>query len=170
MDGSLKNIGMKGGMMMKPFDKILFPVDISDTSPNIAPWVILMAERFDSEIHLLFVARELGQYATFSVIPGAIEQFETKLLKGAEIKIEEFAEVHFKDDPSVRTRVALGNPAQKILDYIGDEEIDLVIMGTHGRRGFDRIFFGSVADRVVKMSPVPVLTINPYGAQKDGER
>jgi nucleotide-binding universal stress UspA family protein len=48
------------------------------------------------------------------------------------------------------------------LDYISDEEIDLVIMGTHGRKGLDRVFFGSVADRVVKMSPVPVLTINPY--------
>lgn len=170
MTGSLKNIGNKGGMMMKPFKKILFPVDISDNSPNIAPWVILMAERFDTEIHLLFVARELGQYASFSVVPGAIEQFEAKLVKGAETKIEEFAEVHLKGYPDVITRVALGNPAQKILDYIGDEEIDLVIMGTHGRKGLDRIFFGSVADRVVKMSPVPVLTINPYGAQKYEER
>ncbi len=155
---------------MNQFSKILFPVDISDASPNIAPWVILMAERFDAEIHLLFVARELGQYASFSVIPGAIEQFETKLVKGAETKIEEFAEVHLKEYPNIRTRVALGNPAEKILDYIGDEEINLVIMGTHGRKGLERVFFGSVADRVVKMSPVPVLTINPYGAQKYGER
>ena len=147
---------------MKQFSKILFPVDISDTSPNIALWVIMMAEKFDTEIHLLFVARELGQYASFSVVPGAIEQFEAKLVKGAETKIEEFAEVHLKGYPNVRTRVALGNPALKILDYISDEEIDLVIMGTHGRKGLDRIFFGSVADRVVKMSPVPVLTINPY--------
>jgi nucleotide-binding universal stress UspA family protein len=160
----------KGGRVMNQFSKILFPADISDASPNIAPWVILMAERFDAEIHLLFVARELGQYASFSVIPGAIEQFETKLVKGAETKIEEFAEVHLKGYPNIRTRVALGNPAEKILDYIGDEEIDLVIMGTHGRKGLERVFFGSVADRVVKMSPVPVLTINPYGSQKYGER
>jgi nucleotide-binding universal stress UspA family protein len=157
-------------MIMKPFEKILFPVDISDTSPNIAPWVVVMAEKFDAEIHLLFVARELGQYATFSVVPGAIEQFEAKLIKEAEKKIDEFAEVHLKGDPSVRTRVALGNPAQKILDYISDEGIDLVIMGTHGRKGLERVFFGSVADRVVKMSPVPVLTINPYGIQNHGER
>ena len=155
---------------MKPFDRILYPVDISDASPNIAPWVILMADRFNTEIHLLFVARELGQYASFSVIPGAIEQFEAKLVKGAEKKIEEFAEVHLKGYPNFKTRVALGNPAQKILDYISDEEIDLVIMGTHGRKGLDRFIFGSVADRVVKMSPVPVLTINPNGVQKYGER
>ncbi len=154
---------------MKTFNKILFPVDLSDPSPNIAPWVIMMAERFDTQIHLLFVARELGQYATFSVVPGAIEQFEAKLLEGAETKIKEFAEVHLKGYPNLRTRVALGNPAQKILEYIRDEEIDLVIMGTHGRKGIDRIFFGSVADRVVKMSLVPVLTINPYGAQQYDE-
>jgi nucleotide-binding universal stress UspA family protein len=156
-------------MVMKSFKKILFPVDISDTSPNIAAWVIVMAERFDAEVHLLFVARELGQYATFSVVPGAIEEFEAKLIKGAETKIDEFAEVYLEGYPNIRTRVVLGNPAQKILDYISDEEIDLVIMGTHGRKGLDRFFFGSVADRVVKMSPIPVLTINPYGAQKYGE-
>jgi nucleotide-binding universal stress UspA family protein len=88
---------------MKPFKKILFPVDLSDVSPKIAPWVIMMGERFDTEIHLLFVVRELGQYATLSVVPGAIEEFEAKLAKGAETKIEEFAEAHLKEYPNVRT-------------------------------------------------------------------
>ena len=43
------------------------------------------------------------------------------------------------------------------------EGVDLVIMGTHGRKGLERIIFGSVAERVVKNSPIPVLTVNPYG-------
>jgi nucleotide-binding universal stress UspA family protein len=56
----------------------------------------------------------------------------------------------------------LGDAAQEVLNYIQSEGIDLVIMGTHGRKGLEHIIFGSVAERVVKHSPVPVLTVNPY--------
>jgi len=54
------------------------------------------------------------------------------------------------------------NIKQEILKTIDSEGIDLVIMGTHGRKGLKYVFFGSVAENVVKRSPVPVLTINPY--------
>ncbi len=55
-----------------------------------------------------------------------------------------------------------GDPAEEILKYIAAQKVDLVIMGTHGRKGLDRILFGSVATQVVQKSPAPVLTINPY--------
>jgi nucleotide-binding universal stress UspA family protein len=57
----------------------------------------------------------------------------------------------------------LGDAAEEILKYVRSEGIDLIIMGTHGRKGLEKIVFGSVAERVVQKSPVPVLTINPYG-------
>ena len=56
----------------------------------------------------------------------------------------------------------LGDAIEEIINYINNEGIDLVIMGTHGRKGLNRVFFGSVADGVIKMSPVPVMSINPY--------
>jgi len=49
-----------------------------------------------------------------------------------------------------------------IIDYAQTEKIDLIIMGTHGRKGLDRTFFGSVAENVVKNAPMPVMVINPY--------
>jgi nucleotide-binding universal stress UspA family protein len=147
---------------MKPFKKILFPVDLSDVSPKIAPWVIMMAERFAAQICLLFVVRAFEYYTPFCHVPGEIESFVSGIIKGAEAKIEEFAKTDLKDYPHCKTKVVSGDPAHGILDYIASENIDLVIMGTHGRNGLDRILFGSVADRVVKMSKVPVLTINPY--------
>ena len=60
---------------MKPFRKILFPVDLSDASHKIAPWVIMMAERFDAKIYLLFVARTLEHLTTFCDAPAAIDKF-----------------------------------------------------------------------------------------------
>jgi nucleotide-binding universal stress UspA family protein len=52
--------------------------------------------------------------------------------------------------------------SEEILNYIEDRHTDLVIMGTHGRKDMDKIIFGSVAERVVKTSPVPVMVVNPY--------
>ena len=70
-------------------------------------------------------------------------------------------EEQFESD-SCTARVVLGDPAEEILNYAQAEGIDLIIIGTHGRKGLERIIFGSVAERVLKKSPVPVLTVNPY--------
>ena len=144
---------------MKPFKKILFPVDLSDVSPKIAPWVIMVAEKFEAQICLFFVVRELGQYASFSVVPGVIEEFEAKIIKGAETKMEEFAKTNLKEYPHFETKVVSGDPAQEILDFISAEEIDLVIMGTHGRTGIEHVFFGSVAEKVLRHSPFRIFVI-----------
>jgi nucleotide-binding universal stress UspA family protein len=147
---------------MKPIKKILFPVDFSEVSPKIAPWVLMMAEKFEAEIHLLFVARGFGYLSDVYVMPVTIENIQGEIIKGGETAMEEFVVAHFDKYPSVQTKVDLGDPGDRILNYITSEGIDLVIMGTHGRKGLERVFFGSVADRVIKVAQVPVLSINPY--------
>jgi len=147
---------------MCDFKKILFPVDLSEVSPKIVPYVREMAAKFDSEVHLVFVARILQHFTSIYVPHPSINKFEKELVEGAEKKLQEFTEEYFKDTPC-KAKVILGDAAQEVLNYVQSESIDLVIMGTHGRKGLEHIIFGSVAERVVKQSPVPVLTVNPYG-------
>ncbi len=64
--------------------------------------------------------------------------------------------------PSFVKKILIGDAASEIIRYAQEEKIDLIIMGTHGRKGLEKALFGSVAEKVVKNSPVPVLTINPY--------
>jgi len=64
--------------------------------------------------------------------------------------------------PNFQKRVVSGDTVDEILKVIESEDIDLLIMGTHGRKGLDHTIFGSVAEKVVKKSPSPVLVINPY--------
>jgi len=71
-------------------------------------------------------------------------------------------DVHFSNFPNTKTRVVAVDASEEILNYIENQHIDLVIMGTHGRKGMDKIIFGSVAERVLKASPVPVMVVNPY--------
>jgi len=151
---------------MKAVHKILFPVDLSDVSPEMVPWVRFLAKKFSSEIHMLFVVRKFDYFSGLHVAQVSIENFEGEIIKGAETKIEEFANRHFEGYSGCRTKVMVGDAAEEIINHIKSENIDLVIIGTHGRKGLDRIVFGSVADRVIKMSPVPVLSINPYTLPK----
>lgn len=60
---------------------------------------------------------------------------------------------------TVVIEIVEGNPHEEILEYVSEHGIDMVIMGTHGRTGLDRVVMGSVAERVVRRSPVPVLTV-----------
>ncbi len=147
---------------MSAFRKILFPVDLSEVSAQIIPTVTSMAATFQSDLHLLFVARIFRYYDTIYVPPVSIVEFEEKIVQGAERRLNEFVEEHLKDCCVAVARVVPGDPAEEIVKYIDAEGIDLVIMGTHGRKGLDRILFGSVATHVVTRSPVPVMTVNPY--------
>ncbi len=147
---------------MNKFSKILFPVDLSDTMPKIVPFVTTMAKQFESKIHLLFVAR-VFQYFTGMYVPyPSIDKFESEIVEGAEKRLLEFKDEYFETFPEAKTMVVSGGAAEEILKYIQTEGIDLLIMGTHGRKGLDKIIFGSVAEQVVKSAPVPVLLINPY--------
>ncbi|MEW6267436.1 MAG: universal stress protein [Thermodesulfobacteriota bacterium] len=146
---------------MKPVQKILFPADLSAASPRIVPWVKAMAERFDAEVIVLFVARVFGHYSGMGVPYAFVTDFEAEIIKGARQSLDNFMNNHFK---GVRARPELirGYPAEEILNFAREESVDLIIIGTHGRKGLERILFGSVAEHVVKNSPVPVLTVNPY--------
>jgi nucleotide-binding universal stress UspA family protein len=152
---------MRKEFAMQHFKKILFPVDLSEVSPKLVPYVKEMAVTFGAEVHLLFVARILQHFTSIYVPHPSVNKFEAEMVKGAEKRLQEFVDEHFRDD-SAKAQVVLGDPAAEILNYAQAEGIDLIIIGTHGRKGLEHIIFGSVAERVVKKSLVPVLTVNPY--------
>jgi len=149
---------------MKEFNKILFPVDLSESSPKLVPYVTLMASKFGSKIHLLFVARVFEYFSGIYVPHPSISKFEDEVVKGAKKRIEEFTEEYFSDFPATKAKVVAGDISEEILKYTVSNGIDLLIMGTHGRKGLEKVIFGSVAERVAKTSPVPVLLVNPYKA------
>jgi nucleotide-binding universal stress UspA family protein len=150
---------------MQRFNKILFPADLSDVSAKIVPYVKEMADKFDAEVHILFIARGLQHFANIYVSEYAVKNFEEEIFKGAQKKLEEFVETFFKDR-HCKTKVVSGDPSDQILKYVRAAAMYVVIMGTHGRKGIDEIMLGNVAHRVIKNSPVPVLTVNPYLALK----
>ncbi len=108
------------------------------------------------------MARVLDYFANFYVPTPSINTMEKDIIAGAEKRMDEFVDQYFSDYPDKEAAVVAGDASEEINKYIESQGIDLVIMGTHGRKGMDKIIFGSVADRVVKTAPVPVLVVNPH--------
>ncbi len=146
---------------MKKVQKILFPLDFASNFEPLVPWVDTFAQKFDATVYVLFVTQDLSSFSTFYVPHGNIESFQQEALSAAQKKMEATAKDLFKNLHKLETRVEMGSPAEKILETVKKEKIDLIIMGAHGRKGLERAIFGSVADKVVQSATCPVMTIHP---------
>ena len=146
---------------MKQIKKILFPIDFAANFETLVPWVETFADKFDAQVYVLFVAQDLSHFATFYVPHGNIEEFQQQAIDSARKRMAAAAEEFFKKFPKLETRVELGSPAEKILAFVDQEKIDMIIMGAHGRTGLERAIFGSVANKVVKSASCLVLTVHP---------
>lgn len=146
---------------MQQIQKILFPIDFASNFETLVPWVSTLAKKFDATVYVLFVAQDLKHFASFYVPHGNIEDFQRQSVDSAKKRMAAAADDFSKHFPKLETRVELGAPAEKILAFVKQENIDLIIMGSHGRTGLDHMIFGSVANKVVKNASCPVLTVHP---------
>ncbi len=146
--------------MMEDVRKILVPVDFSENSQKILLEAQLLAERLQAKIAVVFVVQSIADYSGFFVPHMPISQFEDDLFKGAEGKMKSFMAENVTS--AAESVVLAGDVAEEIISYAAGNDVGMIVMGTHGYKGLEKILFGSVAEQVVKNSPCPVLTINPY--------
>jgi len=145
----------------KEIKKILCPITISETAPKLFRKTAFIAKGFNAEVHLLHVVRDINnpentRFKFTTVISDNIEKAGKEMLA-------DFSAPFISIFPNgCRLAVKKGIASEEIIKYVTSERIDLVVMGTHGRRKLNEIVFGSVANRVVKRCPVPVVTVNPY--------
>ncbi|WP_135304637.1 universal stress protein [Haloarcula amylovorans] len=139
------------------YDDILIPTDGSDHAVRAAEHGAFLADAFDATVHLLTVV-DLSEAAGPFSAGGVDEEFVDRLETNAQTAIDALDDAVAAVE-TVQSSVLTGQPSKTILDYVDDHDIDLVTMGTHGRRGLSRYLVGSVAERVVRQSPVPVLTV-----------
>lgn len=147
--------------------KIVTPIDFSKNADIIAESAIYIAGTFQASLTFIFVVQNFEDYSGFFVPEMNMPNLERDLHVSAENKMEEFCEEYKalceeKGVTEFECKVLVGDVAEQITDYTLEENCDLIVMGTHGYKGLEKIMFGSVADKVVKSAPCPVMTINPY--------
>lgn len=150
---------------MKELKNILVPIDFSEPSLVLIPYAKYLVNKLGARIHLLYVVRSLSYMAGFYIPHPSIEKFEEEIIEGAKKVMEKLVEEHFQDIP-VKTYILIGDAASEIIKFSEENDIDLILMGTHGRKGLDKTIFGSVAECVVKGASCPVLTVNPHRVEK----
>ena len=138
--------------------KILVPVDFSENSKKILGSASDIAEKFGAALSVVFVVQSFDDYSGFFVPHMPVAQFEEEMVQGAEQKMASF----LSDYAGLESKVLVGDVGEEVVRHAEDAGIDMIIMGTHGYRGIEKVMFGSVAEKVVKTAPCPVLTINPY--------
>jgi nucleotide-binding universal stress UspA family protein len=146
---------------MKQVKKILFPIDFAENFDSLLPWVSTFVEKFGATLYVVFVAQDLSSFSTFYVPHGNIQSFQEEAMAAAKKRMEAVLKEQFNKFPKIESQVLVGPPAAKILEVAKKENIDLIIMGAHGRKGLERALFGSVADKVVIGALCPVVTIHP---------
>jgi nucleotide-binding universal stress UspA family protein len=147
---------------MKSFNNILFPIDFSECSEKVFPQALEMVKRFDARLHLLFVVTDLSYLTTIDVSRDLLMNTMAEVARAGENRMAVFCDKSLSGFSKYETKVVVGSPAEEIVKYADSEDIDLIVMGTHGRKGLDRTLMGSVADYVIKHAGTPVLTINPF--------
>ena len=139
------------------YDHILLPTDGSEGAAAVADHVGVLADRFDATVHVLAVADTRNRFESPSsgIAPDVWEESEHER---AEAAVAETVEI-LPDSTEVERVVESGVPHEVILEYGEEQGMDVIVMGTHGRTGLDHYLIGSVAERVVRQSTVPVLTV-----------
>ena len=145
--------------------KILFPVDFFESSNKVLPVVKLMAEKLGAKIELVHVVRGSSDFVGYEMGTAWYSNYEDALIRGGEKAMDRFVEEKLAG-LDVETTIAVGDVAEEIIKYADKTGADMIIIGTHGRKGLDKIMFGSVAKGVVKGAHCPVLTVNPYKVGK----
>ncbi len=138
--------------------RILAPVDFSDAAETAVRHAGEIAETYDADLHLLHVVEEVAYPSAYGVDPPLIPHDE--VVARVETRLGQMARGEAGDE-NVQVSAAVGYAPWTILDVVEANDVDLIVIATHGRSGLDRFLLGSVAERVLRGSPVPVFLVRP---------
>lgn len=138
------------------YDRILVPTDGSETAASAMVEAVALADRTGAEVHVIHVVDD-WHYDT------SIESAVAPLREEGEDYVGRLAAVADEAGVQVTTAVEVGRPARRILEYVDEHDVDLVVVGTRGRGGLPRRLLGSVTDYVVTHARVPVHVVPAAG-------
>jgi nucleotide-binding universal stress UspA family protein len=142
------------------FNQILIPTDGSDTAKPAVEMALNLAETYDARLHALFIVDQptsvSGTGEGFTGLDNLLNELEEEGHQATDTIAEQATDSNIEAE----TAVQRGNPHDDILSYATGHNIDLIVMGTHGRTGVKRALVGSVTEDVVRHSEIPVLTVH----------
>jgi nucleotide-binding universal stress UspA family protein len=139
-------------------NRILVAVDFSETSEHALDHAADMARRLGDELHILHVY-QLPTYALPQVMPLPTKELTDELVRAVTKSLDSMVDEHAADGLAVTGHLAEGVAYEVILEKASALDAELVVVGTHGRSGLGHALLGSTAEKLVRLSPIPVTTV-----------
>jgi nucleotide-binding universal stress UspA family protein len=139
--------------------KILFAADFSEGSSNSLPYAVDLAKRYGAKLYLVHVIYDIAKTSGSYVPHVSLDELYRDMEKTAKADLEKCFIEEMRACKDVEHVVLKGTPYEEISRFAEENKIDLIVIGTHGRKGLDRMLFGSTAEQVVRHAPCPVLTV-----------
>jgi nucleotide-binding universal stress UspA family protein len=151
---------------MLPFHKILAPTDFSRCAEEAFPRAVEVARAFSAELIVTHVLPlepatpwDIPPYADFGLAAMPSPEYEVKVEAEVRERLASLVKSGVPSGIAVRLAVGRGDPAREIVRAAREQGVDLIVMATHGWKGWRHLVFGSVAERVLREAPCPVLVV-----------
>jgi nucleotide-binding universal stress UspA family protein len=152
---------------MAEIKKILFATDFSENSKWAFTYALSFARKYDAVLYILHVIQPpsypLGMYAEISF--DAMDEFTRSMAEAAEKEMNNLRGTELGDFKNFEILIITGTPFLEIIKTAREKEVDLIVLGTHGRTGLDHVLFGSTAEKVVRKASCPVLSVRLPGKE-----
>jgi len=148
--------------------KILFPVDFSEGSDNALPYAADMARHYGAKLYVLHVIQDIAKATGWYVPHVSLDELYRDIEKNAAKEMDRYGAEELRSLKEVERYIVKGTPYEEILKFAGKNKVDLIVIGTHGRKGLDKALFGSTVEKVVRDAPCPVFSVRlpRYEARK----
>lgn len=146
------------------YQAILWPTDGSSQAIKSLETAVKMAETFKAELYALHAVYPVPVLTTEGYMPPApmtfnVPEYEKELLKQARENLDKSVKENVTEGIKVKKEIRSGEPPEVIIEFVREKKVDLIVMATHGRKGMSHLFLGSVAEKVIRNSPVEVLIV-----------
>jgi nucleotide-binding universal stress UspA family protein len=139
--------------------KILIPTDFSITSRHAFSFAIDLNKMFCARLYLAHVLQDLTEFSEYTLSPTILPQLYIEFEQHASTKLEEMVSLLVPIEMHCDTYILHGVPFYEVIQFARNEQIDLIVVGSHGRTGLKQVLFGHTAEKIVKKAPCPVLSV-----------
>ena len=146
---------------MVEINKVVIPVDFTSTMGKVVEYATSVADKFGAKVLFLYVVNDFKGYDMMLVHP-SFAVMAKDLKTQSEERMSALVEDYQQLKGGASGSVMVGDAAEKIIAFAEEENADMIIIGTHGVKGLEKILMGSTAEKVVKKATCPVLTFNPF--------
>jgi nucleotide-binding universal stress UspA family protein len=141
------------------FTRILVPTDFSEPSDAALDYARVLAGKFGASLHVLHVVETPSAMMSPEVYIADSPEAQVQLFEDAKNRLQHRVTPNDRTRYAATTEIVSGPNARSIVNYATERGMDLIVMGTHGRTGMAHLLMGSVAEKVVRDAPCPVMTV-----------